>query len=32
MVPIWQPKVALQHPFWDDVSVQLPVPKAPLLS
>ena len=31
MVPIRQPKVALQHPFWGDVSVQLPVPKAPLL-
>jgi hypothetical protein len=30
MVPIQQPKVALQHPFWGDVSVQLPVPKAPL--
>ena len=32
MVPIQQPKVALQHPFWGGVSVQLPVPKAPLFS
>jgi hypothetical protein len=30
MVPIRKPKVALQHPSWGDVSVQLPVPKAPL--
>src|SRR5882762_1538308 len=32
MVPIRQPKVALQHPTWGGVSVQLPVPKAPLFS
>ena len=32
MVPRQQPKVALQHPTWGDVSVQLPVPKAPLFS
>jgi len=32
MVPIRQPNVVLQHPFWGDVSVQLPVPEAPLFS
>jgi hypothetical protein len=32
MVPVRQPKVALQLPTWGGVSVQLPVPKAPLCS
>ena len=31
MVPVQQPKVALQLPTWGGVSVQLPVPQAPLL-
>jgi hypothetical protein len=30
MVPMRQPKVALQLPTWGGVSIQLPVPKAPL--
>jgi hypothetical protein len=30
MVPVQQPKVALQLSAWGGVSVQLPVPKAPL--
>jgi len=32
MVAEQQPKVALQHQFWSDVSGQLPVPKTPLLA
>jgi hypothetical protein len=32
MVPMQQPKVALQHPTWGDESIQLSVPKAPLCS